>query len=122
MRKLASFGGADPLLREIRAFPDMLFIAIQALFTVSQDRKVAADTLASAHVDMREWTVLPGTPSFIEEMQTQWSALWRWVVGEVAGFGVVGAVTLEKVPANGDFSGVVLIHASKAAATSYYKT
>lgn len=95
----------------------MLLIAVQSLGTIPKYSKVSAHALTSRYTDMWERTVLPVAAAIVGEVHTERCTLWCWVVRKVAGVGSVGALALEKVPANGDLGRVVLIHARKATTT-----
>lgn len=118
MGELASLRCTRALLREIRAFPHMLLVTVQALLAVSQNREIAAHALPRTHIHMRKGAFLARAPPLVEEMQAEGCALRGRVVREVAGIGRVRAVVLKEVPADGDLGGVVLIHACEATATS----
>lgn len=92
--ELATPGRASTLLREIRTFPYVLFVAIQAAFAVAKDGKVATDAVASTDIDMRERTVFAGTAAFVREMEAQRRAFRCWVMREIAGVGSFAAVAL----------------------------
>lgn len=116
MRELASLGRTRAALGKVGALPHVLLVAVEPALTVAEHGKVAADALARADVDVRERTCRARAAALVEEVQTERGAFRRGVVGEVARLGGVGAVALQKVPADGDLGGVVLIQAGEAAA------
>lgn len=81
MGELASLGRASALLREVGALPNVLFIAVKALFAVAQYRKVATHALACAYIHMRERTLVARTPTLVEKVETQRRTFRSGVVG-----------------------------------------
>lgn len=117
MRQLAPFSRTSPLFGKIRAFPNMLLVAVQASFTIPQHRKITAHPLSSTHVDVRERASLSCTPALVQEVQAKWRPFRRRVMRQVACFRRLCAVALQKVPADCNFRWIMLIHACQTTAT-----
>lgn len=115
VRKLAALRATRSILSKVRALPDMLLVAIKALFAVPQDRKVPTDTLAPPDVDVREEATAARAAPLVEKVNTYRRPLGCRVVRQLTSLGRVGATVLQKVPADGDLGRVVLIHACEAA-------
>lgn len=96
----------------------MLLITVEALVAVSKDGKVTANPMARTHTDVGVWAFVAVAPAVVGKMDAQRSTLRCRVVRELASVDVIGAVALQKVPADGDFGCVVLVHASKTTTAS----
>lgn len=96
----------------------MLLVAIVPPFAVSKDSEIATDALSLAYVHVREETPNSCASPLVQEMHTERRSLGGGVMGQVARFGSAGAVALKEIPADGDFGGVVLIHARQSAIAS----
>ena len=72
--------------------------------------------MSLAHTNVREWTILPSTPPVVRKMNTKGSTFRDGVMGEIAGLGGVGAIAMQKVPADRNLVGVVLVHTSETTA------
>ena len=114
VRKFASLDCALAFLRKVRAFANVLLVAVDALVAVAKDGKVATDALAYADADVRERAADTGAAAVVGEVYAKWRALRRRIVRERAGFGGVRAGALQEGPADGDLGGIVLVHAREA--------
>jgi len=52
----------------------MLLVTVEASCTISKHRKVAANTLASTHIHVREGAAVAGAAPLVEEVETEWRA------------------------------------------------
>lgn len=116
MRKLASLGRTGALFRKVWAFPDMLHLTIEAIGTIPEYRKVATDAMSLAHANVRERTIIPSTPPIVRKMNTEWSTFRDGIMGKIAGLGGVGTMTMQKIPADRNLVGVVLVHTGETTA------
>lgn len=99
----------------------MLLVTVKALVTIPQDCKIATDSMSGTYTDVRIWTVVTSAAAVVGKMNAKRCTLRCWVVGELTIVGGVGAVALQEIPTDGDFSRIVLIHTSKATAASACK-
>lgn len=67
---------------------------------------------------MRKRAIVPGAPSVVGKVDTEWRPFQSWVVGKVACFSGVGTVAVQEVPTDRNLVRVMLIHASESTATS----
>lgn len=72
--------------------------------------------MSLAHTNVRERTILPSTPPVVRKMNTEGSTFRDGVMGEIARLGGVGAIAMQKAPADRNLVGVVLVHTSETTA------
>lgn len=113
MRKFAAFVGTCSLFCKIGALSDVLLVAVETFFTVTEDCKVTTDAMSWTHVDMRKRTVFTSTAALVKEMETQWCPLRSGIMGQGTGLGSLRTIILKKVPTDCNLAGIVLIHASQ---------
>ena len=116
MGELASLGRTSAPFRKVWTLADMLHLAVETFGTIAEDCKVATNAMSLAHANVRERTILPGTPPVVRKMNTEGSAFWDRVMRKIAGLGGVGTVAMQKVPADRNLVGVVLVHTSETTA------
>lgn len=95
----------------------MVALAVDSLCTVAKDCKVLADAVFLCDVDVGEETVLPCAAAAVEEVDAEGSALWSWMVREVARVCSLGTVSLHERPAERSLSGVVFIRTGQSSPT-----
>jgi hypothetical protein len=71
MREFASPSVAISRFSKIRTFPDMLFVTIDALLTITEDSEITTDTVASAYTDVWVRALFTGTATVVGEMDTE---------------------------------------------------
>lgn len=113
MRKLTSLGRAGAFFRKVGTLSDMLHFTIEAFGAIPENCKVATDTMPLTHTDVRKRAVVAGAPSIVCKVHTERRAFGDWIVGKVACFSGAGTIAMQKVPADCDLVGIMLIHASQ---------
>jgi hypothetical protein len=67
---------------------------------------------------MGEWTIFTIATTIVGKMHASRRAFRSWIMGEIAGFGAIGASSLGERPTEGDLIRVMLIRASEASAAA----
>ena len=116
MGELASLGRTSAPFRKVGTLPDMLHLTIETFGAIAEHCKVATNAMSLAHANVRERTILPSTAPVVRKMNTKGRTFRDRVMGEVAGLGGVGTVAMQKVPADRNLVGVVLVHTSETTA------
>lgn len=104
---------ALPTLCKVRTFADVLLLAVQALFTVTQHGKVTTYTRPRREMHMRERAACTSTATVIAKVHTQRCAFRNGFVRERTRLGRVRASSLQERPADSNLGRVVLIWAGE---------
>jgi hypothetical protein len=99
----------------------MFLFAVETLFAIAQYSEVATHTMTWTNTNVWIRAVRPVAASVVGEVNTKRCSFRCRYVRQVACFGRVRAVALQKLPANRDLVRVMLIWTGKAATATAWK-
>ena len=116
MRELASLGRTSAPFRKVWTFPDVLHLTVETFGTIPEYCKVATNAMPLTHANVRERTFFPSTSPVVRKMNTEGSTFRSGVMRKIARLGGVGTIAMQKIPADRNLVGIVLVHTSETTA------